>query len=213
MDIKPDPAIEDGRPRIAFCAAQDSVLKIHQHLVDISRLACQTNDELAQQQSSYKQAYLSEHRKLLEMTVAHKALADTNQHLEQENIYLKQQLLPQYEHNLERQKELNLEAHVLTKRLETKLLVLEKVNGDEQHKHARALEAATALLTTQVQTIRNLKKEIEQQPTACNGGLSSSEATPQPRRSGRLRNATSVPSSERTFRSRKSTQCKIKAKK
>jgi hypothetical protein len=145
--------------------------------------------------------------------VAHKALADTNQHLEQDNIYLKQQLLPQYEHNLERQKELNFEAQVLTKCLETKLLVLEKVNGDEQQKHARALEAATALLTTQVQTIRNLKKEIEQQPIACNGGPSSSQATSQPRRSGRLRNATSVQSSERTLRSRKSTQCKMKAKK
>lgn len=102
MDVKPDPAIKDSRPRIAFCAAQDLVLKIHQHLVDISRLACQTNDELAQQQSSYKQAYLSKHRKLLEIAVAHKALADTNQRLEQENIYLKQQLLPQYEHNLKR---------------------------------------------------------------------------------------------------------------
>jgi hypothetical protein len=147
------------------------------------------------------------------MAAAHKALAETNQHLEQENVYLKQQLLPRYERNLERQKELNLEAQVLTKCLETKLLILEKANGDEQHKHAKVLEAATSLLNTQFQTIRELKKEIEQQPTACNGGPSSSQATPQPRRSGRLRNATSAQSSERTLRSRKSTQSKVMAKK
>jgi hypothetical protein len=77
----------------------------------------------------------------------------------------------------------------------------------------RALEAATSLLNTQVQTIKELKKEIKQQPTACNGGPSSSQATSQPRRSGRLRNATSGQSSERTLQSRKSTQCKMKAEK
>ncbi|KAF3037140.1 hypothetical protein E8E11_002060 [Didymella keratinophila] len=211
--VKPDSALEDGEPRISANGAQNSVLKIHQHLVDISRLACQTNDELAQQQSSYKQAYLSEHRKLLEIAAAHNALTQANERLEQENVYLKQQLIPQHERNLERQKELNLEAQVLTKCLETKLLVLEKVNSDEQHKHARALEAAASLLNTQVQTIRDLKKEVEQQPTACSAGSSPSQTTLQPRRSGRLRNATSVQSTERALRSRKSPQSKVKAKK
>ncbi|KAF3030383.1 hypothetical protein E8E12_001252 [Didymella heteroderae] len=211
--VKPDPASQDSESRISLCDAQDSVLKIHEHLVDISRLACQTNDELAHQRSSYKQAYFSEHRKLLEMAAAHKALTDANQRLEQENGYLKQQLIPQYERDLKRQEKMNLEAQILAKGLETKLLVLEKVNSDEQQRHARALEAATGLLHTQIQKIKDLKKEIEQRPTACNATPSQIHTPSQPRRSGRLGNMTSVQASERTLRSRKSASSKVNAKK
>ena len=213
MIVKPDPAVQDSESHIFVCGAQDSVLKIHEHLVDISRLACQTNDELAQQQSSYKQAYLSEHRKLLEMAAAHSALTDANQRLEQENAYLKRQLIPQYERDLKRQEEMNLEAQILTKGLETKLLVLEKVSSDEQQKHARALKAATSLLNTQLQTVRELKKEIEQQSTACSATPSQIQAPSKPRRSGRLGNMASVQASERTLGSRKSAPSKMKGKK
>lgn len=74
MFVKPEPASQDSESHIPLCDAQESVLKIHEHLVDISRLVCQKNEELAQQRSSYKQAYLSEHRKLLEMAAAYNNL-------------------------------------------------------------------------------------------------------------------------------------------
>lgn len=72
---------------------RDSVLKIHQHLVDISRLACQWNNKLPQEQKNYKQAYLSEHHKLLETVAAHKNLTEAHRILEREIKILKRQLV------------------------------------------------------------------------------------------------------------------------
>lgn len=53
MFVKPEPASQNSESHIPLCDAQESVLKIHEHLVDISRLVCQKNEELAQQRSSY----------------------------------------------------------------------------------------------------------------------------------------------------------------
>lgn len=186
MDPQSSPASQASELSISLRGTQDAVLKIHEHLVDISRLVCQTNDELAQQQSNYKQAYLSEHRKLLEVAANQNALADANQRLEEENSYLKLQLIPQYESTLKRQGEVVVELQILVKGLETKLLVLEKVNGDEQRQHARAIESATSLLNMQIQNIKDLKREIEQRSTGCSTTPLKVQGGSQPRRSGRL---------------------------
>lgn len=201
-----------GASNVPLRGAQDSVIQIHQHLVDISRLACQTNDELAQHQSSYKQAYLSEHQKLLDMTAAHNALADASSCLERENGYLKQQLILKYHSDLKRQQELSLEAQIHTRTLEAKLEVLERMGYDEQQKHTRALKVATSLLNMQTQRIEALEKEIDARSTA-RSAAALQVSTAQVRRSSRLRGATSVQPSERTLRGRKSAQLKAEAKK
>lgn len=188
MAVRPDPADQSSKPSLSLHNTQDAILKIHEHLIDISRLICEEINKPVKQQPDYKQAYLSEHRKLLEMAAAQNALADSKQHMEKENAYLRLQLIPQYENTLKRHEEMNLEAQVLTKGLETKLSILEKVNSEEQQKHARALEAAISLLNQQIQKVRDLEQEIEYRSKPSKTASPQIRIMPQPRRSSRLAN-------------------------
>ncbi|KAF2818077.1 hypothetical protein CC86DRAFT_389194 [Ophiobolus disseminans] len=198
--VKPDPDMQERVLHGPQYSAQDYVLRIHQHLVDISQLACQSKDELPQYQLNYKQAYLSEHQKLVETVAAHNLLADTNQVLEKENAYLKHQLIPQYERLLERQARADLEAQSVEVKLET----LGKASSNDQEKHLRALEAASSFLSMQTRKIAALEKDVEAR-------LSSSQLpTAQLRRSSRLSGTNSL---KRTLRGTKSEKGHKNAKK
>jgi hypothetical protein len=178
--VKSDPALWESGSHLCLCGAQNSVLKIHQHLVDISRLAWQTNNDLPQHYSEYKQAYLSEHRKLIETVSDQKVLIDTNERLEQENHYIKHQLIPRYESTFQRQEVSRLEAQVLVQSLEAKLQMLEKLSRDEQPKQTGAYKATVNLVHSQTQETAVLKKRRK---TWSN---SPQIPTTQPRRSSRL---------------------------
>ena len=85
---------------------------MHQHLVDLSHLACSSYDELVKHRSGYEQAYLLECRKLQQNVAEYNALALALDHkrLEQENSYYQQQLLPHYHHLFCRQEQETQEA-------------------------------------------------------------------------------------------------------
>ena len=63
---------------------------MHQHLVDLSHLACSSYDELVKHRSGYEQAYLLECRKLQQNVAEYNALALDHKRLEQENSYYQQ---------------------------------------------------------------------------------------------------------------------------
>lgn len=208
--MKPDPDGWDVGPsesRNHHSHAQDPLLGIHQHLVDISRLACQSNDELTRYQSCYEQAYRSEHQKLPEMIAAYNALAGEKQGLEEENRYLKRQLMPQYERVLKRQEQEIKEMQIHSKSLEAVIQDMQKMSGEEQQKHVKAIETATNSLRTQSRRIKALEKKIQKNlnpPQA----LSVSPL----RRSSRLGGEASMQTPTRTLTTQKSNQTKAKTK-
>jgi chorismate mutase len=205
--VKPDPDLWGSGSHECLCSAQHTVSKIQQHLFDISRLACQSNNELPQDYLGYKQAYLSERRKLLETVAAYKMQTDAFEKLEQENNYLKHQLIPHYESNVQRQEVTCLEAQVLMQSLEVKLQKLEKVGCDEQEKKTRAFKATTGLENTETREIAALEKDIE----TCS--KSPQIPTLHLRRSSRLRSTVDMQALKRTTRGGKRVQTEAKPKK
>jgi hypothetical protein len=99
---------------------------MHQHLVDLSHLACSSYDELVKHRSGYEQAYLLECRKLQQNVAEYNALALDHKRLEQENSYYQQQLLPHYHHLFYRQEQETQEARKQTGSSEARSRELEK---------------------------------------------------------------------------------------
>ena len=140
---------------------------MHQHLVDLSHLACSSYDELVKHRSGYEQAYLLECRKLQQNVAEYNALALALDHkrLEQENSYYQQQLLPHYHHLFCRQEQETQEARKQAGSFEARSRELEKKSIEQAEEHKRTTDAAIELLRTQGEKVEELESRIEELST------------------------------------------------
>ncbi|KAF3031695.1 hypothetical protein E8E12_001959 [Didymella heteroderae] len=182
--VKPEP---DGQAAGAtaaaatFCRSQDLLLGMQQHPIDIPHVLCQ---------SSCKQGCCYVHCKLLRMTAAYNRANSEKQAFEQENEFLRRELLPQHERVLQLHKREIHEVQERAKFLEAMILKLQKTSSEQQKKHAKAIKTATDLARTQSQKIRALEVRVAKQPVAAEAsGPQALQAAPalQPRRSSRLK--------------------------
>ena len=184
---------------------------MHQHLVDISHLACTSHNELVKHRSEYKQAYLLECRKLQQQVAEYNALALNYRRLEQENRYCQQQLLPHYNHLFQRQEQEIQEAKKQAGSFEARSRELEEKSSEEAEEHKRTMDAAIELLRTQgekIEELENKTKELSALNRAPLDLLQSPGARKRQRQS-KPEGRSSVQASEPARRSRRCKQTKM----
>ena len=191
--------------------AQDPIVKIHSHLVDIAHLARKSYDELQRHQSTYEQLYISERSKLLHNVEEYKAIGLENQRLEQENRYYNHQVLPEYELLFHQKDQLLLESQKQAESLEVRNLDLEKIRATESDEHKRTMDAMTELLDAQDEKIERLETQIKESMNHDQPLLDCLQDPPIGKRS-RLGNESRVRVPDATKRSRKSKQTRSKTK-
>jgi hypothetical protein len=131
--------------------AQESLTKMHQHLVDISR-----------HQSAYEQAYLSERQKLLKVVTDYNALAIANERMAQDDKYCKQELLPRYDCLLYNKEQEMQRMRKEIRDSDNKLLEYETNRRAEEEERMIAVETMASLLETRDQKIRELEARVKE---------------------------------------------------
>jgi hypothetical protein len=184
---------------------------MHQHLVDLSHLACSSYDELVKHRSGYEQAYVLECRKLQQNVAEYNALALDHKRLEQENSYYQQQLLPHYHHLFYRQEQETQEARKQAGSSEARSRELEKKSIEQAEEHKRTTDAAIELLRTQGEKVEELESRIEELSTL-NQAPSARLQSPNTRkrqRSSKPGGESSVQAGEPARRSQRCKQSKL----
>ena len=184
---------------------------MHQHLVDISHLACSSYDELVKHRSGYEQAYLLECQKLRQNVAEYHALALDHKRLEQENGYYQQQLLPHYHHLFHRQEQETQEARKQAGSFEAKSRELEKKSVEQAEEHKMAMDAAIELLRTQGEKIEELENRVKElsAPSEAPSTRLQSPSTRKRQRSSKPEGGSSVEAGEPVRRSQRFKQSKL----